>query len=402
MRGLSGHFRVVAMVAVFAAFSAAPHAQEAKPAPALEAVTMSDVFGRGEDGYPQVRIPAVVATPKGVVLAFAEGRQGDDHSENDIVLKRSLNGGATWQALQVVVEMGGDSLNDPCAVVLPEAGRVLLMYQRYPKGFHTEKMSHTEAAELGFGGPRNTQTFLTRSEDDGATWSKPEDIARSLRRPDAISVGSPGVGIQLRHGPHKGRILFPLYEVMPPGDHGGQCYNCAAISDDAGVSWRVGARIAEAKLVGEADECQLEELDDGTVVMDARQTSGNCRKGARSRDAGETWEPMYNVPDLVAPPCMGSILRIATTGESDVLATSMPNTLGERKNGTLFVSRDGGKTWPEKRVLYPGGFAYSCLTRLADDRIGCLFERDEYAHITFAVFDVRSFIVREDPQQPSR
>ena len=250
MRGLLGHFRVVAMLAVFAAFSATSHAQEAKPAPALEVVTMSDVFGRGEDGYPQVRIPAVVATPKGVVLAFAEGRQGDDHSENDIVLKRSLDGGATWQPLQVVAEMGGDSLNDPCAVVLPETGRVLLMYQRYPKGYHTQKMGNIESAELGFGGPRNTHSFLTRSEDDGVTWSAPEDIARNIRRPDAISVGSPGVGIQLKHGSHKGRILFPLYEVTPSADNSAPCYNCAAISDDAGVTWRVGARIPEAKLKG--------------------------------------------------------------------------------------------------------------------------------------------------------
>lgn len=402
MRGSRARFRGVAMAAMFAAFSAASHAQEAKPAPALEIVSMGDVFGRGEDGYPQVRIPAVVATPKGVVLAFAEGRQGDDHSENDIVLKRSLDGGTTWQPLQVVAEMGGDSLNDPCAVVLPESGQVLLMYQRYPKGYHTQKMGNIEAAELGFDGPRNTQSFLIRSVDDGVTWSPPEDITRNLRRPDAISVGSPGIGIQLKHGPHKGRILFPLYEVMPPEVHGGQYYNCAAISDDAGVTWRVGARIPEARLVGEADECQLVESDDGTVVMDARQTSGNCRKGARSSDAGETWEPMYSVADLQAPPCMGSVLSFATAGDKGVLMASMPNTPTERKNGALFLSRDGGKTWPEKRVLYPGGFAYSCLTQLPGNRVGCLFERDDCAHVTFAVFDVKSLIVPGDSQQQSR
>lgn len=307
MRGSLARFRAVAMAAMFAALSAASYPQEAKPAPALEIVTMSDVFSRAQDGYPEVRIPAVVATLKrGAVLAFAEGRQGGDHSENDIVLKRSLDGGITWQPLQVVAEMGGDSLNDPCAVVLPESGQVLLMYQRYPKGYHTQKMGNIEAAELGFGGPRNTQSFLIRSADDG------------------------------------------------------------------------------------------------TVVMDARQTSGNCRKGARSSDAGETWETMYSVADLQAPPCMGSVLSFATAGDKGVLMASMPNTPTERKNGALFLSRDGGKTWPEKRVLYAGGFAYSCLTQLPGNRIGCLFERDDYVHISFAVFDVGSFIAPGHSQQPTR
>lgn len=380
--------RIIAIAAMLAAFPKPVRAQGAEPVPAVEILTMSDVFGLGEGGYPQVRIPSVVVTPAGTVLAFAEARQAGDHSENDIVLKRSMDSGVTWQPLQLIAEMGGDSLNDPCAVALPETGRVLLMYQRYPKGYHTHKMAHTEPAEPGYGGPRNTQTFLTRSTDDGLTWSAPEDITRSVRRPDAISVGSPGVGIQLEHGPHKGRILLPLYEVMPPTGRRLQCYNCAVISDDGGVSWRLGARVPEAGPKGEADECQLVELSDGTVVMSARQADGKFRKGTRSRDGGETWEPRQDAPDLVAPPCMGSILRTAATGETGVLLASVPNTLdGKRENGTLFVSWDGGKTWPEKRVLYPGEFAYSCLTNMPGGRIGCLFERDDYARITFAVFD---------------
>jgi len=285
-------------------------------------------------------------------------------------------------------------------VVVPDTGRVLLMYQRYPKGYHTNKMGNIEAAELGYGGPRNTQTFLTRSDDDGATWSAPEDITQSVRRPDAISVGSPGIGIRLKHGPHKGRILFPLYEVMPPPNDSEQCHNCAAISDDGGVTWRVGGRIPVAGLEGGTNECQVVELADGTIVMDARQTAGNCRRGARSHDGAETWEPMYNVTDLVVPPCMGSVLRIAS-GKADILLASMP-TPDKRENGTLFLSRDGGKTWPEKWGLYPGGFAYSCLTQMSEERLGCLFERDDYAHITFAVFDIGALLAPTDSQQPNQ
>lgn len=400
MRGLFGPSCGVAFALACIALTAGAGAQEAQPVPALEPVSTSDVFGRGVDGYPEVRIPSVVVTPSGVVLAFAEGRQGGDHSENDIVLKRSLDKGVTWQPLQVIAEMGGDSLNDPCAVVIPESGRVLLIYERYPKGFHAGGGPNIRLPEHGYGGVGNTQTFLTRSDDDGATWSAPEDITRSVRRPDALSVGSPGIGIQLEHGPHKGRLLFPLYEYAPPTTDGGGYYNCAAISDDGGATWRVGARISEAKVKGDADECQLVELGDGTVVMDARQGRGSLRRGATSHDSGGTWEPMYDVPDLVVTPCMGSILRIDTEDGSDVLALSVPFTPDKRMNGTLLISRDGGKTWPERQVLYAGEFAYSCLARMGKGRVGCLFERDDYAHITFAVFDVSTITGPGDSKQP--
>jgi len=388
MRKRAGRLGAIAVAIVFSTVFQA-HAQEANTAPALAPLLMSDVYARGADGYPQTRIPAVVVTPKGTVLAFAEARQAGDHSENDIVVKRSLDGGATWQPLQLIAEMGGDSLNDPCAAVL-ESGRILLMYQRYPKGYHTRKMAHTEAAETGYGGPRNTQTFITRSDDDGLTWSEPEDVTRSLRRPDIISLGSPGFGIQLEHGPHKGRILLPIYEVLPGGENRGW-YNCAAISDDGGKTWRAGGRVPEAADGGDANECQIAELPDGTIVMDARQSSGPCRKGAVSRDAGETWEPMYNVPGLAVTRCMGSILPV-----NGALLASLPDSPDKRVNGTLFVSRDGGKTWPEKRVIYPGGFGYSCLTRLSENRVGCLFERDDCKLISFAVFDIKPLIKATD------
>jgi sialidase-1 len=379
--------------AILVALSAASHAQEVKPGPELNILKTSDVYGRGTDGYPEVRIPAVTVTPKGTILAFAEARQAGDHSENDIVLKRGLDGGATWQPMQLIADMGGDSLNDPCVVVLPESGRVLLMYQRYPKGYHTERMGSIQPAELGYGGSHNTQSFLVRSDDDGATWSKPEDITRSVRRPDAISVGSPGIGIQLKHGPHKGRILLPLYEVVPPAGNKRQWANCAAISDDGATSWRLGERVPDAGLNGDGDECQLAELGDGTVVISVRQTVGECRYGATSTDAGETWQPAQIVPDLVSPPCMASMISVSA-GKEEILAASMPNTLKHRRNGTVFVSRDGGKSWPEKHVIYPGEFAYSCLVQLPDGRLGCLFERDDYSKISFAVFDAQQIFAR--------
>lgn len=353
-----------------------------------------DLFSKGDAGYPQFRIPALLALDDNVLLAFAEGRNPenpawhDDHARNDIVLRRSVDGGRNWEPIQVVADMGGDSLNDPCAVQLPESGRVLLMYQRFPQGYHARRMEHTEMADPGYGGPRNTQTFLVYSDDQGATWSEPRDITRSVRSEDVISVGSPGVGVVLNRGPHRGRILLPLYEVIHLGD-GEERYwrNRAAVSDDGGETWRVGERVPIDGLTGFGNECQLAELADGSIRMNARlQTGANRVAWSLSRDGGETWSPMREDDGLRATPCMTSLVGYqAEAGEEVWLLASLPNSETGRQNGTLFVSRDEGASWTRERTIHPGGFAYSSLAVLPGNRVACLFEKGPYDHLSFVV-----------------
>ena len=369
----------------------AVYAAEPAGKPAIQDPTqpIADVFTQGDGGYPHIRIPAIVTTQNGVLLAFAEGRQGGDHSENDIILRRSTDGGKSWGPVQVISEMGGDSLNDPCAVAL-KSGRVLLLFQRYPKGHHTQKMSHTERADPGYGGPTNTQSFLTYSDDDGATWSEPEDVTRTLRREDVISVGSPGIGIELEFGEHKGRIVWPLYEVMPEGGGDRYWHNCAAYSDDGGKTWHLGERVPQGDVEGYANEAQIVELEDGRILMNARGTTDKpCRKVTISSDGGETWEPMRFDCGLTAPRCMGSIIACPNPEDGrQLILVSLPNTTDKRSNGTIFVSKDGGQTWPMKRVIYPEYFGYSCLTILPDGRVGCLYEREGTARTSLGVYDV--------------
>src|SRR6185503_7886315 len=108
------------MVVLIAAIAIS--AAEPAPPPCI------DVFVGGEGGYPAYRIPALITTRKGTMLAFAEGRASlRDHAENDIVLKRSSDNGTTWRPLQVVDGDGSNALNNPTAVVMRETGRVLLM-----------------------------------------------------------------------------------------------------------------------------------------------------------------------------------------------------------------------------------------------------------------------------------
>lgn len=396
MRRMIGPVRVVRLGVVFVVL--AMGSAWAEP--------VQNLFNDGDSGYPRFRIPALLALADDVLLAFVEARtpqfpgQHDDHAMNDIVLRRSLDGGASWEPLQVVATMGGDSLNDPCAVYLPERGRVLLMYQRFPQGYHARKMTHAEAADLGYGGPTNTQSFLVYSDDAGASWSPPREITRSVRAADAISVGSPGVGIVLRNGEHAGRILLPLYEVIPQGDDGVERYwrNRVAMSDDGGETWRTGARVPRDAIEGFGNEAQLAERADGSVLMHARWQSGDNRVlRSISDDGGETWSSFEPVSELVTTPCMASL--VAHPGENGAggwLLASLPNSAEGRERGTIFLSKDGGASWAVRYLLYPGGFAYSSLTVLADGRIACLFERGPYDHVSFTIVPMESVTAADD------
>lgn len=347
-----------------------------------ETPPLVDVFVGGKEGYPAYRIPALVTTRRGTLLAFAEGRATlRDHAENDIVLKRSMDHGRTWGPLQLIDEEGTNALNNPTAVVVRETRRVLLMYQRYAKGFDEHN------AEPGYDGPRVCRTFLTHSDDDGVTWSEPREVTRQIKRPTVATstATGPGIGIQLVRGKHAGRILMPFNQ----GPYGKwQVY--AAFSDDGGETWRYGETVPEGTK-GHANEVQFVELGDGSVMLNARNQGGDkLRKVAVSRDGGQTWSTTQNDSALIEPVCQASLLRHPTNNDAskDVFLFCNPATQTGRTNGTIRLSRDEGKTWPVSRVLYPGSFAYSRLASLPDGSIGCFFERDGTKKISFANFSL--------------
>ena len=338
----------------------------------------TDVFIPESDGYPAIRIPSLIATKSGTLLAFAEGRQGGDHSENDIILKRSIDGGESWGKLRVVNESGKLSLNNPQAVVLA-SGRILLMYQQSKLGEHK--------AKPGFGDDAYV-TFTQHSDDDGMTWSTPKDVTRQTKRGEYVtSVASgPGIGIVLQRGKYSGRILMP-FNQGPFGDW--RVY--AAYSDDDGESWSMGA-VAEEDGKGHGNEVQMVELSDGKIMLNARSRGKGTtkrRKIAISEDGGETWTRLEDDEALIGPVCQASILRFSwpEDGKSRILFCN-PATQKNRSNGKIRVSYDDGKTWPDSFSVYDGEFAYSCMTRLSDSKVGVLFEKDGYRTISFASIEL--------------
>lgn len=349
----------------------------------------SDVFIAGKDYFKSIRIPSVVVTKKGTVLAIAEGRsQHADQANNKLILKRSTDGGKTWGVQQVIADDGENCLNNPCTVVDQKSGRVIMMYQSYPANIS----ERDGKIKPGLDGPAIVRNYVVTSDDDGITWSKPEDVTRTTKTPERVTIvaSGPGIGIQLRNGPHKGRIVMPFNEG--PFDH----WNVLAVySDDRGKSWKLGqpapgCRVPTAKggEISLVNEVQMVELADGSVMLNSRKWGGKAlRKIATSQDGGVTWSKIEEEPALRDPGCMASIFRYTFPSKRDKsrLLYSGPDST-KRENGTVYLSYDEGKTWPVKKVLFPGSFAYSVLTALPDGTLGCLLETDDANRIVFAHF----------------
>ena len=362
----------------------------------------SDVFLAGKDGYKSVRIPSVVVTSSGTVLAFAEGRAARaDQAANDIILKRSVDGGRTWAATQLVADAGDNSLNNPCAVVERESGRVFVMFQSYPAGL-SERSGQIQP---GLEGANIVHNAVVWSDDGGATWAQARDVTGMTKRAERVTTiaSGPGIGLQLKRGPHTDRLIMPFNE----GPYG--LWNVYAVfSDDRGASWKIGepapgalvpdGKGGETSLV---NEVQMVELSDGSVLLNSRKWAGRAvRKTAVSRDGGATWSSIAEDEALRDPGCQASIFRLsdmAARGRSRLLFSHPDST--KRENGTIRLSYDDGETWSVKKVLHPGSFGYSVLTALPDGIIGCLFEADNADRLVFARFTLDWLTDGKDRQE---
>src|SRR5262245_9947522 len=213
-----------------------------------------DVFVSGKDGYHTFRIPAVVVTKKGTLLAFCEGRKNSrrDTGDIDVILRRSLDNGATWQPLQLVADFGPDTVGNPCAVVDRDTGTIWLPL--------TKNLGHETQRQIEEGKSKENRTvWITKSDDDGVSWSKPIDITLAVRDPRWTWYATgPGCCIQLQHG----RLVIPC-------DHrvrGSKTLGSHVIySDDHGKTWKRGGGVTP-----DCNECQVAELADGSLMLNMR------------------------------------------------------------------------------------------------------------------------------------
>ena len=333
-----------------------------------------------KDGYASFRIPSLIVTKRGTLLAFCEGRRhgAADTGAIGLVLRRSMDGGRTWETLQTVWEDGSNTCGNPCPVVDAKSGAIVLLMT------HNDGADHE--AQIMAGTSKSPRTvWVTRSEDDGKSWSAPREITASVKRPDWTWYATgPGVGIQLLQGPHRGRLVIPCDHA----EAGTKLYGSHTIfSDDRGATWQLGGSCPQTS----TNECQVVELSDGRLMLNMRSAdkSHKERGVCFSADGGATWQDFRHEAALIEPICQASLIAMRRAGRHPVLLFSNPADTAARRNLTLRLSRDDGATWLLARTLTPGPSAYSCLAALPDGAIGCLYEcgaASPYERIDFARF----------------
>ena len=324
------------------------------------------VFEPNKSTYASIRIPALVITLKGTLLAFAEGRvdTASDWAEMDLLMRRSTNGGKTWEAGTVIAPRQGKSPTSNPTPIVDKAGNIHLLYQR-----------------------DYAVAYYTTSTDDGKTWSAPVDITYAFNafRPEynwKVVAPGPGHAIQLKNG----RLLVPVWladsEKLEP--HRSHFPSCVATiySDDSGKTWKRGAIVANnSPKIKNPNETMAVELEDGRVMLSIRNPSDIHQKAvAYSTDGISNWSEVSFDEELYEPVCMSSIIKVSTKdngGKSRMLFVNPDtrvNPKPPRMNLTAKLSYDEGQNWTVQKVINPGASGYSDVAVGPDGTIYCLYE----------------------------
>ena len=348
----------------------------------------------GQDNCDTYRIPGIITTGKGTLIAVYDNRYNnskDLQEDIDIGMSRSTDGGETWEPMQVIMDMGEwggrpDRLNgigDP-AVLYDPGTQTIWVAALWMSGSAPDQMLWW-ASQPGMSPDETGQFMLTKSTDDGLTWSDPINITGQIKDPSwQLLLQGPGAGITMKDG----TLVFPAQFKADTGEKaldGGQytCHSTIIYSKDGGQTWQIGTGAKS-----NTTEAQVVELADGSLMLNMRDDRNRRDKGesngravAITNDLGKTWitHPSSNSV-LPEPNCMASIIStdITTDGQPrQVLLFSNPNNRNTRTNMTIKASTDGGLTWPENfqaELCETAGFGYSCLTMVDSETVGILYE----------------------------
>lgn len=354
----------------------------------IDTSNITTVFENGESAYACFRIPAIVRSPQGLLLAFAEGRKlsCSDFGDVDIVLKTSADEGRSWSPLRVIANNGNLQSSNAAPVfdlldpAFPQ-GRLFLFY-------NTGTVSENECRQ----GKGIREVWYTVSTDQGQSWAAPVNITAQVSKPHMPSVhpayqdpadwrtyaNTPGHALQLASG----RIFVAANHSAGPAQDAFRDYRAHGyFSDDHGVTFKLSPDIHYPG----SNESIAAALPGGGLLMSIRNQSGDtpCRLLALSRSGGESWDSLWVASGLPDPVCQGSLLDVSMKDGQRVLLHSNPADSQKRCCLTLKISYDQGYHWLSLQEIYSGSAAYSDLVQITPDKVGVLFELDQYTRIGF-------------------
>ena len=376
----------------------------------------TNLFEARTGDYWNYRVPGIVCTQRGVVLASVEARRGrgGDWDGNDILLRRSLDGGVTWEPPQQVVSHAQYGPG-PVSNFVMIAGCTNGSHGGSHDGSHDG--THSSIVHVLYC-HNYSRCFSMYSTDDGATFSTPIEITESMfafreRYPWRVLAFGPGHGIQLENG----RLVVPVWMSTGAGTEfgagklGHRPSEAATIySDDHGQTWQCGETIVHTdERFHNPSETVAVQLSDGRVLVNIR-TEGdeNRRLISISADGAHGWSNPYFDEALLEPVCMGSITKLHAKSpqSTNYILFANPDNLEnelvaaggslarDRKRLTVKLSPDDCQSWPVSRILEAGPSAYSDLATTPDGTILCIYENGmvdrmtDTRYITVARFDL--------------
>ncbi|MFN6374608.1 MAG: exo-alpha-sialidase [Chitinophagia bacterium] len=322
------------------------------------------LYKPGDNGYACFRIPALIKTSNGTLLAFAEGRKKHcgDAEDIDLVLRRSEDGGKSWSALMVVWDDDGNTCGNPAPVMDEETGKIILL-STWNQGSDHESQIIQEVSK------DTRRIFVLTSSDDGFNWSKPREITADVKLPNWTWYATgPCNGIQIRNGKYKGRLVIPCDHIEAGTK---KYFSHAVYSDDGGENWKLGGTTP----TDQVNECTIAELKNGVLLLNMRNYNQvRFRQTSTSSDGGMSWKKLIQDTSLPEPVCQASMIRLWNDRKKPVLVFSNPASHKKRENMTIRWSYDQGKSWRFSQLIHAGPAAYSNLVELTTGKIGLLFE----------------------------
>ena len=348
----------------------------------------------GDDNSAAFRIPGLVTTNKGTLLGVYDVRYNssvDLQEHVDVGLSRSTDGGKTWEKMRLPLafgETGGlpaaqNGVGDPSILVDTKTNTVWVV------AAWTHGMGNQRAwwsSHPGMDVNHTAQLVMSKSTDDGKTWSEPINVTEQVKDPSwYFLLQGPGRGITMSDG----TLVFPIQYIGSDRiPNAGIMY-----SKDSGKTWKIHNHART-----NTTEAQVAEVEPGVLMLNMRDNRGGSRAVYTTTDLGETWkEHESSRTALIEPVCMASLISVKAKDnvlKKDILIFSNPNSTKNRNNMTIKVSLDGGKTWsPEHQVLVDEGYGwgYSCLSMVDKETVGILYE-SSVAHMTFQTVKLKDLV----------